>query len=102
MTVKITMTSVMVNDQAKAHDFYTRVMGFVTKIDQPLGEYRWLTVVSEAVPDGPELLLEPIGVEFAGTFQKALWEAGIPATAFGVDDIHAEYARMQALGVVFR
>jgi catechol 2,3-dioxygenase-like lactoylglutathione lyase family enzyme len=103
--VHIELTSVMVNDQEKAHQFYTKVLGFNTQRDFPIGEARWLTVVS---PDGPstvELLLEPNanpmldGAE--STFQRALFEAGIPATGFRVDDIHAEYERLKALGVTF-
>lgn len=101
--VMIKLTSVMVDDQAKAQKFYTEVLGFITKRDIPMGSARWLTVVSPAEPDGTELLLEPMGgLAEAPGFQKALFKAGIPIAAFAVDDINAEYKRMKALGVEFR
>lgn len=101
--IRIKLTSVMVDDQAKAHDFYTRVLGFALKHDIPMGGPRWLTVTTADDPDGVELLLEPTGgLAEAPGWQKALHDAGIPATAFGVDDIDAEYARLKGLGVVFR
>jgi predicted enzyme related to lactoylglutathione lyase len=100
--MKIKLTSVMVDDQDKALKFYTEVLGFIKKNDIPMGEARWLTVVS---PDGPsdvELLLEPMGFPPARTYQKALFEAGIPLTSFAVDGIQKEYERMKKLGVVFK
>jgi predicted enzyme related to lactoylglutathione lyase len=100
--MKIILTSVMVNDQEKALKFYTEVLGFVKKNDIPLGEDRWLTVVSPEGPDDVELLLEPMGFPPARTYQKALFEAGIPLTSFAVDDIQKEYERMKKLGVVFK
>jgi predicted enzyme related to lactoylglutathione lyase len=100
--IQIKLTSVPVDDQAKAHAFYTAVLGFTTKHDFPVGGGRWLTVVSPAAPDGIELLLEPTGFDFARTYQKSLYDEGVPWTAFACDDIEAEYARMSALGVVFR
>lgn len=103
VVIRIKLTSVMVDDQAKAQKFYTEVLGFVTKRDIPMGAARWLTVVSPAEPEGTELLLEPnSGVEEAPGFQKALLDSGIPITAFAVDDIEAEYDRLKALGVEFR
>lgn len=99
--MKIRYASVLVNDQAKAHKFYTEVLGFETKMDLPLGDARWLTVVSSQAPDGVELLLEPMGIAAAEVYQKALYDAGIPATVFEVDDIEHEVARMQQLGVRF-
>lgn len=100
--MKITLSSVMVNDQAKALKFYTEVLGFVKKIDVPAGEGRWLTVVSpEGSPD-IQLLLEPTGHPAAKVYQKALFEDGIPATSFASVDIHAEYKRLTTRGVVFR
>ena len=100
--MKIILTSVMVDDQDKALKFYTEVLGFVKKNDIPMGEARWLTVVSPEGPDGVELLLEPMGFPPARTYQKALFEAGIPLTSFAVDDIQKEYERMKKLGVVFK
>lgn len=101
--IRIKLTSVMVDNQCKAEKFYTEVLGFQKKQDIPMGEARWLTVVSPAEPDGTELLLEPMGgLAEASGFQKALYAAGIPATAFAVDNIDAEYERMKALGVQFR
>lgn len=91
----------MVDDQDKALKFYTDVLGFVLKRDIPLGEHKWLTVVSREEQDGVELLLEPMGFPPARDFQKALFEAGIPLTAFHVDDIQKEYEQLQKAGVVF-
>lgn len=99
--MKIQLNSVLVDNQEKALQFYTQVLGFVKKRDIPLGEARWLTVVSPEGPDDVELLLEPNGNPAASTFQKALFEQGIPLTAFAVDDIQAEYARLKTLGVAF-
>jgi catechol 2,3-dioxygenase-like lactoylglutathione lyase family enzyme len=100
--MQITLTSVMVEDQDRALSFYTTVLGFEKKHDIPMGEYRWLTVTSPEGMAGVELLLEPLGFPPARVFQKALFEAGIPATAFMSKDIAAEYARLKELGVVFR
>lgn len=100
--MKIKLSSVMVVDQEKALRFYTEVLGFVKKTDVPAGDARWLTVVSADEPNGTELLLEPMGFPPAGTYQRALFEAGIPLTAFLVDDVRKEYERLQAHGVVFR
>ena len=92
----------MVNDQDKALNFYTEILGFVKKTEIPMGAFRWLTVVSKNSPDGVELLLEPMGFEPARVFQKALFAAGIPAASFAVDDIEKEYERMEQLGVIFK
>ena len=99
--MRIVVTSVMVDDQAKAQRFYTDVLGFVTKNDIDLGEARWLTVVAPDDQGGTELLLEPDSHPAAKPFKAALVEDGIPATSFGVDDCRAEYARLRALGVEF-
>src|SRR5262245_1860476 len=100
--MKIKINSVMVDDQEKAQKFYTEVLGFVLSKEIPMGEYKWLTVVSPEGPDDIELLLEPMGFPPARTYQKALFEAGIPATMFAVDDIQKEYERMKKLDVAFR
>jgi predicted enzyme related to lactoylglutathione lyase len=99
--LSIAVTSVFVDDQEKALTFYTEVLGFTKKRDLPLGEARWLTVVSPAAPDGVELLLEPNGNPISRTHQKATYEAGIPATTFAAEDIEEEYRRMTERGVVF-
>jgi len=99
--MKIKVTSVMVDDQDKALKFYTEKLGFVKKTEVPLGEYKWLTVVSGEEPDGVELLLEPMGFAPAKVFQKELFDAGIPWTAFHVDNIQSEYERLEKLGVKF-
>jgi catechol 2,3-dioxygenase-like lactoylglutathione lyase family enzyme len=99
--MRIVVTSVLVDDQDKALRFYTDVLGFVTKNDIPMGEARWLTVVSPQDPDGTELLLEPDGHPAAGPFKDALVADGLPWTSFGVDDVNAEFQRLQALGVRF-
>lgn len=100
--MKIKLSSVMVDDQEKALKFYTELLGFVKKKDIPAGGARWLTVVSPEGPDDIELLLEPMGFPPAKTYQRALFDAGIPLTAFAVDDIQKEYDRLQSLGVTFR
>jgi len=91
----------MVDDQDKALKFYTDILGFVKKTEIPMGEHRWLTVVSKEEQDGVELVLEPLGFAPAKVYQKELFGAGIPATAFHVDDIQSEYQRLLGLGVVF-
>jgi catechol 2,3-dioxygenase-like lactoylglutathione lyase family enzyme len=99
--MRITITSVLVDDQEKALRFYTDVLGFVKKHDVPLGHDRWLTVVSPEDPEGCELLLEPSGHPAAGPFKEALVKDGIPFTQFAVQDVAAEHARLEALGVMF-
>lgn len=99
--MRITITSVLVDDQEKALRFYTDVLGFVAKHDIPMGEDRWLTVVSPQDPDGTELLLEPSGHPAAKPFKDALVADGIPFTQFAVDDVPAEYERLLSLGVRF-
>jgi catechol 2,3-dioxygenase-like lactoylglutathione lyase family enzyme len=88
--VRITLSSVMVDDQEKALQFYTGVLGFVKKLDLPAGRFRWLTLVSPEGPADIELVLEPNENPAARTFQKALFEQGIPLTAFAVDNIQKE------------
>jgi catechol 2,3-dioxygenase-like lactoylglutathione lyase family enzyme len=99
--MRIVVASVLVDDQAKALRFYTDVLGFVKKADIPMGEARWLTVVSPDDPDGTELLLEPDGHPAARPFKAALVEDGIPYTSFGVQDVDAEFRRLKGLGVTF-
>ncbi len=99
--MKIHLTSVLVDDQAKALSFYTDVLGFVKKADVPLGEHRWLTVAAPDQPDGPELVLEPDAHPAAGPFKRALVEDGIPFTSFAVEDVRREYERLTGLGVRF-
>ncbi|SDL97364.1 Catechol 2,3-dioxygenase [Catalinimonas alkaloidigena] len=99
--MKINLTSVPVDDQEKALRFYTDVLGFVKKTEIPMGEHRWLTVVSPEERDGTELLLEPMGFAPAQVYQRALFEAGIPYTTFQVDDVQQTYERLQQRGVVF-
>ena len=100
--MKIKLNSVIVNDQDKALKFYTEVLGFVKKSDIPVGEYKWLTVVSPEDPDGAELLLEPNANPAAQIYQEKLYEQGIPLTSFAVDDIQSEYDRLIDLGVEFK
>jgi catechol 2,3-dioxygenase-like lactoylglutathione lyase family enzyme len=99
--MRIHVTSVLVENQDKALKFYTEVLGFVKKIEIPLGEFKWLTVVSPEGPAEVELLLEPNDNPAAKAFQKAMFEQGIPLTSFAVDDIRKEYDRLKKLGVVF-
>jgi catechol 2,3-dioxygenase-like lactoylglutathione lyase family enzyme len=99
--MRINLTSILVDDQDKALRFYTEVLGFVTKTEIPLGDHRWLTVVSPQDPDGVELVLEPDEHPAAKPFKEALVADGIPFTSFAVADVHAEAARLRGLGVVF-
>ena len=99
--MRINLASVLIDDQEKALRFYTDVLGFVKKTEFPVGEHRWLTVVSPEAPDGVELALEPDEHPAAKPFKEALAADGIPYTSFAVDDVHAEAARLRALGVVF-
>ena len=100
--MQIKLASVMVDDQDKALRFYTTILGFVKKADIPVGPFRWLTVSSPQGVEGVELVLEPMGFPPARTYQKALFDAGIPATAFMTNVIEAEYRRLKQLGVSFR
>lgn len=100
--MQITLVSMLVEDQDAALRFYTTALGFEVKHDIPMGEYRWLTVTSPEGAHGVELVLEPMAFEPARTYQKALFDAGIPATAFMSADIAAEYERLKARGVRFR
>jgi catechol 2,3-dioxygenase-like lactoylglutathione lyase family enzyme len=99
--MRIKLTSVFVDDQDKALKFYTEILGFVKKTDIPVGEFKFLTVVSPDEPNGTELLLEPSDNPAAKVFKKSIFEQGIPATSLFVDDIQAEYERMKRLGVRF-
>ena len=99
--MKIKIAGVPVQDQESALKFYTEKLGFIKKRDIPVGEHRWLTVVSKEEPLGAELLLEPVGFEETKIYQKALFEKGIPWTQFDVDDIESEYQRLIELGVEF-
>ncbi|MEU8774118.1 VOC family protein [Streptomyces sp. NPDC048606] len=99
--MRIHRTSVFVDDQEKALRFYTEVLGFVKKHDVPLGEDRWLTVVSPEAPDGTELLLEPARHPVVKAYREGLAEDGIPLAAFAVEDVTAEFERLSRLGVRF-
>ena len=99
--MQIYVTSVFVDDQKKALDFYTNTLGFTKKTDIDLGGASWLTVVSPEQPDGTELLLEPSGHPAVKPYKNALVEDGIPATSFAVDDVQAEFDRLRSRGVRF-
>jgi predicted enzyme related to lactoylglutathione lyase len=100
--MRINLSSVMVEDQEQALKFYTEKLGFIKKTDMAVGEYRWVTVISPEGAEGVELVLEPMGFPPSREYQKALFSAGIPITAFISKDIQAEYKRLKALGVKFR
>jgi catechol 2,3-dioxygenase-like lactoylglutathione lyase family enzyme len=100
--MQIKFVSLMVEDQGRALDFYTSVLGFEKMADIPMGEYRWLTVTSPDGLTGVELVLEPMAFPPARTYQKALYDAGIPAIALITSDIAADVQRLKARGVVFR
>jgi catechol 2,3-dioxygenase-like lactoylglutathione lyase family enzyme len=99
--MKIVVTSVLVDNQDKALRFYNETLGFEPKMDVPMGDHRWLTLVSPGDPDGVQLLLEPDEHPAAKPFKAALMEDGIPYTSFAVDDVHQDYRRLTGLGVVF-
>ncbi|VWB17594.1 hypothetical protein BLA6993_00660 [Burkholderia lata] len=99
--MRIYVMSVFVDDQSRALDFYTNTLGFVVKHDVPLGEHRWLTVVSSEAPGGTELLLEPSEHPAVGPFKHALVEDGIPAASFQVDDLDTECKKLRAKDVRF-
>jgi glyoxylase I family protein len=99
--MRIKLTSVMVDDQEKALHFYTQVLGFQKKFDLPAGEFRWITVISPEGPSDLELALEPNANPAGRTFQKAMFEQGIPIASFESSDIAAETKRLKHAGVVF-
>lgn len=100
--MKIGLASVYADDQDKASRFYTEVLGFEKKEeDFPVGEYRWLTVVSPTEQHGTQLLLEPDAHPAVKPFKDALMDDGIPFTSFIVENVEAEYERLAALGVRF-
>lgn len=99
--IRINLTSVFVDDQDEALEFYTDVLGFEKKTDFPVGEARWLTVVSPTEPDGPELVLEPDDHPAVRPFKEALVEDGIPLASFAVEDVQAQYERLRERGVQF-
>jgi catechol 2,3-dioxygenase-like lactoylglutathione lyase family enzyme len=99
--MRINLASVLVDDQERALRFYTDILGFKEKANVPLGEHRWITVVSPENPDGTELLLEPDEHPAAKPFKNALVDDGIPYTSFAVDNVRAEYERLRELGVRF-
>ncbi|TCN20386.1 VOC family protein [Mesobacillus foraminis] len=99
--MKIIVTSIFVQDQEKALKFYSETLGFVKKHDVPTGEFRWITLVSPENQGGTELLLEPNNHPAAKEYQKKIYAEGIPATMFGVEDVHKEYERLLELGVKF-
>jgi catechol 2,3-dioxygenase-like lactoylglutathione lyase family enzyme len=99
--MRIVLTSVYVDDQDKALQFYTDVLGFAKKTEIPMGAARWLTVVAPGDRDGTELLLEPDSHPAVGPFKRALVEDGIPFTSFAVEDVQKEYERLRSAGVRF-
>ena len=99
--MRIILTSMFIEDQNQALEFYTEKLGFIKKSDVTAGGYRWLTVVSPEDRDGVELVLEPSENPAAKTYKKAIFSQGIPAASFGVDNVEKEYERLKLLGVKF-
>lgn len=99
--MKIIVTSLFVEDQDRALEFYTEKLGFVKKHDVPMGKFRWITLVSPDTQDGTELVLEPNDHPAANEYHKKLFADGIPATMFGVTNIHEAYKRLVDKGVKF-
>jgi catechol 2,3-dioxygenase-like lactoylglutathione lyase family enzyme len=102
LILKIKLTSVFVDNQEKALQFYTEILGFIKKTELPAGEFKWLTVVSPDGSDDLELLLEPNQHPAAKTYQKEIYDAGIPITAFEVEDMDKEFIKLKSLGVKFK
>lgn len=100
--MRIKLTNVFVDDQQSALSFYTDVLGFAKKHDIPVGKFKWLTVVSPEEPDGTELLLEPSDNPAARSYKQSIYEQGIAAAAFAVNDIQREYDRLKQRGVDFK
>lgn len=99
--MQLKFTSVMVTDQDAALHFYTAILGFEKMADIPMGEFRWLTVVSPDGIAGVELVLEPMNFPPAKAYQKAMFDAGIPAMALISSDIQSDYQQLKERGVVF-
>ena len=99
---RISLSRIVVTDQLRARHFYTDILGFEVKVDEPAGTDRWLAVVSDDDPDGVQLLLEPAHSAPGRAYQSALFSQGIPATSFEVDDVDYEYERLLAEGVTFQ
>ncbi len=100
--MRVRLESIVVDDQAHALKFYTETLGFKVKTDIPAGGARWITLVPPDEADGPELLLEPCGLDIAKTYRKALYEKGIPFTMLASDNVQEEYERLKSKGVVFK
>jgi catechol 2,3-dioxygenase-like lactoylglutathione lyase family enzyme len=100
--LKVKLTSIMVNDQAKARRFYTEILGFEIKHDVAMGEYSWLTLVAPGASDGVELLLEPTGHPASVAYQEALYRDGMPITQLYTEDLRQDHQRLESLGVAFR
>jgi catechol 2,3-dioxygenase-like lactoylglutathione lyase family enzyme len=103
MAMQVKLTSVVVNDQEKALAFYTERLGFEKKLHIPIhgAGFDWITLVSPEAPDGPQIALEPMGMEFARTYYQALYDNNVPCAAFATADLDAEYERLKANGVEF-
>jgi len=102
INMKIKLSSIFVSDQDKALKFYTEILGFVKKEDIPMGKYRWLTVISPGGSDDLELVLEPNANSAAATYQKTIFDQGIPATSFASDNVQEEFEKLKKLGVEFK
>ncbi|PTK67934.1 VOC family protein [Staphylococcus borealis] len=100
--MNIIANSIFVENQEEALQFYTNILGFEKKIDEPVGGgFRWLTLVSPNQPEGAQLVLEPNGNPIAGDYQQRLFEANIPITMFGVDNLQQTYDTLTQKGVHF-
>ena len=99
--MRIVLTSIFVHDQEAALRFYTEILGFVKKTEFPVGQHRWLTVISPEQPDGPELSLVPDEHPAVRPYREALLQDGIPVTSFAVGDVHEEFERLRSQGVRF-
>ena len=100
--MRVRLESIVVDDQTHALKFYTETLGFIVKTDIPAGGARWITVVPPDESDGPELLLEPCGLDAAKTYRKALYDKGIPFTMLASDNVQKEFESLKAKGVVFK
>jgi predicted enzyme related to lactoylglutathione lyase len=100
--MKVTLLSILVEEQERALRTYRDALGFVLKDDVPMGGARWITLASAEEPDGPRVSLEPAGHPWARDYQRALKQNGVPIAAFAVNDLDAEHERLVRAGIAFK
>ncbi len=100
--LKIIATSIFVDDQEKAKQFYTEKLGFELVHGMEIGGgFKWLTVKENNSDNPVEIVLEPNENPIAKTYQNDLFNAGIPVTMFGVSNLEQTYQSLSDLDVKF-